>query len=302
MTYKVIIITLLLVGLNTVMAAPAATEPNAAFQKPVTTAEKPDAEVAEEAAVAQELVLPPKDSTQYWVIRSEAISEFVPLLTKKRTEVKMKLQLLADYLLKIDKASEFAGRNMPVTFDAKVYLDILQMGEGLRQMNMELPKERPSWDALVEVVMKYVLYDGYLPTDVEEGDDAAVYIEACKKKEEYGQKVRQDIRTVLDQAAKIWVYLDSIKELDNFKAYAADLILEKKAAKAQEKAMYTEAHRQEVLAQAKEKQQREFETAESRAEWRSGRRERAYDSYQDNLQYRQSRLDERFVNSRAYYY
>jgi hypothetical protein len=223
-------------------------------------------------------------------------------LTKKRTEIKKKQQMLADFLLKIDKADEFAARQMPVVYDGKVYAEILQIGQAFEQMNVQPPKERPSWDTLVEIAMKYIVYEGYWPTEIEEGDDAAMYIDICRKKEEYGQKVRQDIRTVLDQCAKMWVYLDSIGQLSEFKMHVADVVLSQKAAKAQEKAMYEESHRQEVIARAREKEEREFETAEARAEWRSGRSERVYESRQDQLQYRQSRLDERFVNSRAYYY
>jgi hypothetical protein len=295
MTRQIIIITLVMIGLNAVIAAETATEQNAAVK------EAPG-EAVKETALAQEPVLPEKGSTEYWIVRSEAISEFIPLLTQKRTEIKKKRQMLADYLLKIDKADEFAARQMPVTYDAKVYAEILQIGEAFSQMNVEVPKERPSWDALVEIAMKYIVYEGYSPTEVEEGEEAAMYIDICRKKEEYGQKVRQDIRSLMDQTAKIWVYLDSIGELDKFKAHAADIVLSQKAAKAQEKAMYEQTHREEVIARARDKEEREFETAEARAEWRSGRSERVYESRQDQLQYRQSRLDERFVNSRAYYY
>lgn len=293
MMYKTILIALLLAGLNTAMAAEKVNDPN-------TAAKEPAREMAEETAAAEEPALPSKDSTEYWVIRSEAMNDFIPLLTKKRTEIKMKRQLLADYLLKVGKADEFADRQMPVTYDAKVYADIMQIGEAFRQRNMELPKERPSWDALVEIVMTFIVVDGYWPADVEKGDDAAMYIELCKKKEEYGQKVRKDIRSVLDQAAKAWVYLDSIGELDNFKAYAADVIVAQKTAKAQEKAMYAQAHQEEIIAQARAKEQRKFETAEARAEWRSGRSTRAYETTQDIMLYRQTRLDERFVNAGGY--
>jgi len=143
--------------------------------------------------------------------------------------------------------------------------------------------------------MKHVVYEGYVPTDIEEGDDLSQYIEVCKKKEEYGQKVRQDGRAVLDQAAKMWVYLGQIGKLDDFKAYAADLILAQKEAKQQEKAMYTEAHRQDKIAQAQARDEREFQDAESRASFHSGRKEQAVES-------RQNRLALRAANSGIYFY
>lgn len=299
MRYKTIVVAILLcAGLTMVRAVDAPSDPAAASKSSIDKV----AEKAEATAVAEEPVLPEKNSTEYWVVRSVAMTEFIPLLTKKRTELKKKAQLLADYLVKIGKADEFAALKMPVTYDAKVYTDILQIGEAFAQMNMEMPKERPSWDVLVEIAMKYVIYEGYWPTDVEEGEDAILYIEMCRKKEEYGQKVRKDIRVMLDQAAKVWFYLDSIGQLKNFKAYAADLILRQKTGKAREKAIYAQAHQEETIAQTRARQQRKFEDAEDRASFRSNRRERTYESYQDHLLYRQSRLDERFVNSRAYYY
>ena len=106
----------------------------------------------------------------------------------------------------------------------------------------------------------------------------------------------------MDQSAKMWVYLEQIEKLGGFKAYAADLKLAQKAARAKEKAMYVAKHRQEVLARASEKKQQKFDDAQSRAEFRSSRRSRAYESRQNRLLYRQSRLDERFTSSRAYYY
>lgn len=289
MKYMIIMMMIIsLAGLNAVMAAETANEPN-------TAATVPAREIVEETEAAEEPILPEKNSTEYWVVRSQAMTEFIPFLTKKRTEVKQIRQMLADYLLKIDEADKFADRNLPVVFDGKVYADILRIGEGLEQMNVNIPKERPSWDALVEIAMKHVVFEGYVPTEIEEGDDLSHYIEVCKKKEEYGQKVRQDGRVVLDQSAKMWVYLGQIGKLNDFKAYAADLILAQKEAKEKEKAMYAEAHQQEKIAQARARDQRKFEDAESRASFYSGRRENTYED-------RQNRLNVRAANSGVYIY
>jgi hypothetical protein len=263
-------------------------------------------EARDKAAENEEMTetpeLPAKDTAEYWIVRSQAMTEFIPFLTKKRTEVKKIRQFLADYLLRIEKADEFSNKKMPVVFDGKLYAEILRIREDLQETNIEIPQERPSWDALVEIAMQHIVFEGYWPTDIEEGDEADMYIEICKKKEAYGKKVRQDLRSILDQSAKMWRYLDSIGKLDDFKAYAADIILEQKAVKAKEKAIYAEMHREEVISRAADREQREFEDAEARASFRSSQRERYYQSRQDRLRYRQTRLDERYVNSRSYYY
>jgi len=245
--------------------------------------------------------LPEKGTTEYWVIRSEAIQEFIPFLTKKRSEMKTRLKMLADYLVEIGKASEFAEQNMAITYDPAVYAEILRIGPGLQKMNVEAPKERPSWDQLVEIAMQHVLFEGYLPIEVEDSEKTQ-YTEACKKKEEYGQKVRGDLRTIMDQCARMWVYLDRIGQLGTFKAREADVYLQQKADVASERAMAMEEKQQASLARAEDRRQSEYEQDMARREFSASSRERHYQSRQDNLLYRQTRLDERYANSRAYYY
>ena len=290
MKYKIIIMLIVLTGARIALAQDnkrgIKTEPKAQDSKEVETVP----------------TLPEKNTAEYWVVRSQTMTELIPFLTKKRTEIKKKRLLLADYLLKIDKADDFADRKMPIAYDPRVYAEILQIGEAFEKMNVEIPKERPSWEALVEFAMQHVIFEGYWPTDIEEGSETELYIAICKKKEEYGNKVRGDLRSLMDQSARMWVYLEQIKELGAFKAYVADLILEQEATKAKEKAMYTEKRRQEVIARTAEKEQQEFDDAQARAQFQSSRRSRYYGTRQSVLTYRQSRLDERFTNSRAYYY
>ena len=234
--------------------------------------------------------LPPKNSPAYWNVRTEAISELLPLLTKKRSETKRNQQLFKDYLLNIDKASDFAASNVPVPSDPNVYFAILQVGQGLADMNIPKPKKRPSWDEIMDVAMRHVVFEGYSPTYVEEGEDLAQFVNICNKKEEYGQKVRQDLRGSLDQCARMWVYLESIGKLGDFKAYFADLQSAQKAQIAQEKAQVTEQHRQAVMQRQAQAEQQKFEDAQAREQFHSSRREQTFDS-------RQSRLNSRAANA-----
>ncbi|MCE5186638.1 MAG: hypothetical protein LLF76_10990 [Planctomycetaceae bacterium] len=266
-------------------------------------ANKPAASVqaAQPMEAFPEMTLPPKDSIDYWVLRSDAVEEFIPFLTKKRSELKTRLKLMGDYLLQIDKASDFANQNTPITFDSNVYAEVLRITPGLQQMKVPMPKERPTWDQLVEVAMQHVLYEGYLPAVVEDAEKQQ-YVEICKKKEEYGQKVRTDMRKMLDQCARIWCYLDKTGQLGAYKSHEADLILQQKADAATKRAAMMQEKQQAALARAEDQRQSEYEQRMAREEFRSSRRERIYDSRQDQLLYRQSRLDERYANSRAYYY
>lgn len=249
---------------------------------------------------SEKIQIPAKDSPEYWNVRSEAISEFLPFLTKKRAEMKTDQQVLEGYLLKIDKASDFTAKNPPVPDDPNVYFAILQIGQGLKEMNVPEPDKRPSWDEIMGIVMQHVIYEGYLPTTIEE-DELAHYIQICKQKEQYGQKVRQGLSSALDQCARMWVYLDSIGKLADYKAYYADLRLEQETQMSQAKSQETAAHRQEMMQQAEAKEQQKFEDAQSREEFASSTRERRYDSKQSRIQNRQTLLDTRFVNSGVFY-
>jgi len=285
MKYRMIVILILTVGLNVAHGADQNIQQGN--------------NVADQSEIV--IPLPSKNSPEYWNVRSEAISEFLPFLTKKRAEMKSDRQLFEDYLLKSGKASEFAAKNIPVPNDPKVYFEILQMGQALQDMNIPKPKKRPSWNEIMDVVMKHVVFEGYLPTTVQE-DELTQYIQICNQKEQYGQKVRKDLRSALDQCARMWVYLDSIGKLDDFKAYYADLRLEQETQRSQKKAQVTEAHRQAVMQREAQKEQQKFQDAQAREEFSSTQKERHYDSRQTRLQSRQTLLDDRFVNSGVYYH
>jgi len=257
------------------------------------TAVTPDDQESDE-----EIQMPDKGTPEYWNLRSEAMSQLLPFLTKKRTEMKKQMQMMADYLLQIGKASEFAESQVPVPTDPAVFIEILRIGQSLEQMNVPLPKTRPTWDQIMDVAMKHVMLDGYLPTAVEP-EELPQYIEMCKKKEEYGQKVRKDMRTSLDQCARMWVYLDSIGELGNFKSAVADSVLARKTAQQQEKAAMLEQKRQDTYAMTQSKEQQKEQDAMARASFQSSKRQRAQEDRQARLQHSQTVLDSRLINSGA---
>jgi hypothetical protein len=48
---------------------------------------------AEEETAFEDIQLPENNSPEYWMVRSEAMGELTPLLTKKRAEMKQKRQI-----------------------------------------------------------------------------------------------------------------------------------------------------------------------------------------------------------------
>lgn len=266
---------------------------------------------AQEAAVEKavekveaepEIQLPAKDTTLYWNIRSEAVSELIPYLTSKRSEIKKKMKFLADYLLDIGKASEFAASDTKAPEDMKYYAEVLNLTKSFEEANIPIPEKRPTWDEVVEIAMKHVMFEGYVPTEIEGTEEAEMYKELCKNKERYGQKVREDLHDAITKGVRMWIYLGTIDEQANAKAKLADIILADKAAAAEQKAQVAEMKREDNMAYAQQKEDQKRQDAMDRASFRSSRRSRQYESRDNRLQYRQSRLDERYTNSRRYYW
>ena len=257
---------------------------------PQSTAAEP------EEVKLQDIQLPAKDSPDYGVVRSEAISELTPLLTKKRAEMKKKRQMLADYLLKIGKGEDMASQNIEVPEDPALYAKALGVAEGLEQRDVALSNKLPTWDELAEFAMRFVLYEGYVPVEFDGSDDIQSFIDVCKKKEQYAEKVRKEMRGYVKDCLKIWIYLGTIDQQSGCKEWAVQMKLDAEKDKAAERGAVAEQRRMAALERSESEKQRKFEDAQSRASFRSSRSERVYTSREDLLRYRQTRLDERYTN------
>jgi uncharacterized phage-like protein YoqJ len=294
MKYKIMIIVVLLTGLNGVMATEdPKTEQKLTGQVPATASKEA---AVPEAVKLEDIQLPPTDNPEYWVVRSEAMSDLTPLLTKKRAEMKQKRQMLADYLLKIGKGEEMAAAQIEVPDDPALYAKALGLTDGLEQRDVTIPKKTPTWDELAEFSMRCIIYDGYVPVELDGVEDVTGFVEVVKKKEAYAQKVRKEMRGYVQDCLKMWIYLGQIGEQAAAKEWAVQMKVDAEKGKAAERAMLAEERRTANLNRMESEKQREFEDAQSRASFRSGRNERVYNSRQDQRQYQQTLLNERYTN------
>ncbi len=241
--------------------------------------------------------LPPKDSLEYWVIREQSLSDLVPFLTKKRAEMKQKRQILADYLLQIGRAEDFAAQTIEVPDDPKLYAMAFGVLKGLEQKNIDVSKiqmkQRPDWDGVVEFAMKNAIYEGYVPTQVEEGDEFQMYKDMVMKKEQYGRKVHSELRPLAQQCLKAWIYLGQINEQENLKAYVAEKKLQAKQADEALQTQLQEQKRSTAYEHAMARDEKRFEQSMDRS--RQDRHDERQDYRQDALLFRQSRLDDRYT-------
>ena len=260
-----------------------------------------DEPVAEEAGAEEvkfeDIQLPEKGSPEYWVVRSEAMGELTPLLTRKRAEMKKKRKMLADYLLKIGKAEDMAAANVEVPDDPTLYAKALGLIDEYKQRDIALPTKLPTWEETAQFSMRFVLYEGYRPMQLDGVEDAKGFSEVCIKKEQYAQKVRKEMRSYVKDCLKMWTYLGTIDQQAACKEWAVGIKLDAKKAADAKRAMVAESRRMASLERRESEKERKFEDAQDRASFRSTRRSRHYQSRDDRLRYRQSRLDERYTNN-----
>jgi len=203
--------------------------PTLAAEEKETDTPKPEAAetpvIQPESLDFSEIALPANDTMDYWVIREQCLSDLTPFLTRKRRELKEKRQILADYLLQIGKAEDYAAQNIEVPNDPKLYALAFGVLDGLEQRDIDVSKieikKRPDWNRLVEFAMKNTIYEGHVPTTIEGIEELDMYKEIVFKKERYGQKVHKELRPLANQCIKAWLYLGTINEQTNLRTHAA---------------------------------------------------------------------------------
>jgi hypothetical protein len=175
--------------------------------------------VDEKAAALEKMELPSKDSAEYWVIRTQTMTEFIPFMTQKRAEFRKTSKLMMDFLLKIGKAADFHDSGVKAPDDHKLYLEFVGLADRAAQANVHLQEKRPSWEETVECAMKMIMVEGYLPTDVADEEELQTIKRLCAQKEKYGQKVRDELHGLVQECLDAWFYLDTIGKQGAFKEY-----------------------------------------------------------------------------------
>ena len=144
-------------------------------------------------------IMPPVEIDSGVSDEVQALVELVPHLTKKRAEFKEHLKMATDYLVSIGMAEDFAGSDIDAEFSTKVYAETFGLTEELKEKNIPLTNKPLTWEDSVELSMRCVLIEGYLPTQIEGDEELAMYKEVCEGKERYGKKVLEDLRELKNE-------------------------------------------------------------------------------------------------------
>ena len=164
-------------------------------------------------------VLPGKDTAEYWIIRSQALTELTPFMTRIRTETKGHYNALTDYLKYIGKGHEFAQSGIKVPYSPAKYAKAIGKTEQFVEKNIELPEKPMTWEQLIEWAMEFVLEEGYIPTDVSGAEEIEMIKKICLQKEKYGRKVRDELRKIAQDCLEMKAYLESIDQFEACKRY-----------------------------------------------------------------------------------
>jgi len=217
------------------------------------------------AAEAQQLrkPLPPQDSPEYWVLRSEAVRELTAFMTKKRKELKDKYAYFPGYLEEIGKTADFRSSGRKIPGDVKYRLEVLGLLDAFEQRNIQLPENPMNWTQVINVAMQFVWAEGHLETNIESGEELQRFKDILQRKERFCMKVRSDVKVTVDACVQAWFYLETIDQQPGFRVYVFQEQLKENEAKMKRQA--------ERSAQARdERRKAELQRRQARLRYRYG--------------------------------
>lgn len=207
----------------------------------ITTATEDKNVADKDLTTIAKVVLPSKDTAEYWIIRTQTMNEFIPFMTEKRTEFRKTFKLISDFLVKIGKAQDFVKDGVKAPDDPKLHMEVLGLANRIAQADVQLPQKRASWEGSVELAMKVIMIEGYLPTDVADSEEFLTIKRLCAQQEKYGRKVRNELHDLVQKCLNVWFYLDTIDKQGAFREYK--YLEEEKERQEKEKAL-KERHEQ----------------------------------------------------------
>jgi hypothetical protein len=206
---------------------------------------------------------------EYWVIKSQALTELIPFLTRTRSEAKGHYKALTDYIKHIGKGRDFLDSGITGPSSPAEYARVTGKAEEFEKNNVKLPEKWMTWDQLAELAMEFVVNEGYAPTDVNGPEEIEMFKQICDRKEKYGKKVQTDFQKIAQSCMDMKAYLDSIDQFEAGVKYTRYLKEEKEKASAED----MKYRREQRAAVASSKRETKIERRESLKE---RRRERAF--------------------------
>jgi hypothetical protein len=227
---------------------------------------------------SEESALTPSDP-QYWVIRSQALNELNPFLSRMRTQAGVHHTALIDYLKHIGKLDAFYASGMKAPLNPAAYAKAIGKSEEFVEKKVKLPDKPMTWNELVGLAMEFVKMEGHIPTDVAGPDEVKMIKEICEHKERYGKSLRDKLRTTAQACMSMKAYLESIDKFEACVAYTLVQNEEKARAKTAELEKRREERRNAERAKKESQSQNELQKRQVRLERAYYRRGANYGNY-----------------------
>lgn len=189
--------------------------------------------------------LPPKESTRYWVLRSQALNELTPFLTQKRASLREKYGYFTAFLEEAGKTEAFSAKRIDVPKSPRARAEIVGLLEDFDDRDIQLPEKPLTWNQTVEIAMEFVMSEGFVPIEIADEAELKSFKSVMKRREDFCRKIRRDVKRTLDNSLKAWLYLGSINQQERFRSYIINEKAAAKAAKEQARSARAAATREE---------------------------------------------------------
>lgn len=199
----------------------------------------------------EEIQLPAENSAEYWVVRSNAVSELTAFLTLKRKELNEELALFTQFLDKIGKTDDFVTASLAVPEDPKLRFEMLGLLEDVEKANIKIPEKPLTWEEMIAIAMRFTVIEGYLPVSFADDEELREFKTVLTRRENFLHKIRSDSKIQVEACLKAWFYLGTINQQRGFKLYRFQTTEAARKAEEQEKAK----SRADKVAKAREKKQ-----------------------------------------------
>jgi hypothetical protein len=239
-----------------------------------------------------DIVLPSKDTSEYWVIRSYTVNELTAFLTKKRAEMKTKLGYFKSCIEQIGKTQDMLAADVKGVNDPALRAKAMGVFDTLEAKGTPIPPRQLSWDEVVEIGMKFEVSEGYSPIELE-GQELDEFKSILKNKEQLCIKVRKETTQYADTIVKAWLYLGSIDKQKEFRYYVMDQKQQKEKVEEDKRMAYQQqqldtirqrnAAKQDAIWQEREQARKDSVEARRQADADArGRQRRLMDDYSQN--------------------
>jgi len=220
MIYRTVLVLLMSIFISGAFAVES--HPKGSSAKTDVKDSKPDA-----ASDAKSL----QKNAEYWVIRSQSMTELIPLLTKLRTEARRNYRLLTEFIKVAGLVDGYIASDVKAPLNPAEYLKAAGKESKIKEANIKLPETPLTWDQIIEISMKHTKEQGHMPTDVDAKRELSSIKKICLSKEEYGKKVRTELQKLMQQCLDIKCYLESVKKYRACEKFITYKIEEERKAK-----------------------------------------------------------------------